>query len=84
MSARTGVCATCTKPVLWARTKTGQAHPLDREPVLNGNVEVDEQGRALVVRPDPEVARYRSHFATCPHAPLHRRFGGRGKNGGAQ
>ena len=44
-------------------------------PVLEpgGNIEFDNDGTARVVQPLPDVARFVSHFATCPHASSHRR-----------
>lgn len=77
-SSREGVrqCATCGAPVLWVRMASGRWSPLDPEPVDGGNVELLDGGRVRVVHAEPGVARYRSHFASCPHAELHRRHRG--------
>lgn len=46
--------------------------PLDAEPTVDGNIILDAMGKAYVVDADeyvnPKVARYTSHFATCPSA----------------
>jgi len=46
--------------------------PLDPEPAMDGNVFLDEQGRANVVAGPLEVPvgtrLYVSHYATCPDA----------------
>jgi hypothetical protein len=51
---------------------TGKAMPLDAEPTVDGNIILDAMGKAYVVDADeyvnPKVARYTSHFATCPSA----------------
>lgn len=74
-----GECSTCGAPVLWVRMMSGRAQPLDPEPVDGGNVELVEGGRVRVVKPELGVARYRSHFAGCAHAELHRRHRGGGR-----
>lgn len=71
-----GACRTCKAPIVWARTRTGMAIPLDPEPVPNGNVEVAGPAgevAASYVQAEPDVVRYVSHFATCPDAGQHRR-----------
>jgi len=67
-------CRSCNAPILWARSAKGKRRPmpLDPEPVPGGNVELVD-GEAWVVKPDPNVPRYVSHFATCPNAGQHRR-----------
>lgn len=57
----------CGAPVIWATTPRGKNIPLDPEPVAGGNLEL-RAGIAMVVTADPEVRRYRSHFASCPKA----------------
>lgn len=51
---------------------TGKTMPLDPSPVDGGNIEVRD-GFARVVKPEPGVQRYRSHFATCPLAAQFRK-----------
>lgn len=52
--------------------------PLDAQPVLRGNVVLDDQGRAVVLSSldlsnlPADVDRYRSHFASCPNSKGHR------------
>jgi len=57
-------CRSCKQPILWGKTVNGKAMPIDPEPVAGGNVELVD-GRANVVTPEPDVARYVSHFTTC-------------------
>jgi hypothetical protein len=58
----------CRAPIIWCGKITGDKPLiLDVVPVLNGNIELDEEtGFAHYVKPDPEIVRYVSHFATCP------------------
>lgn len=69
-------CRACGKPMVFYLTeKAGRAIPLDPEPHPDGNVLI-RMGRAVVLRKDAvhtEEPRYRSHFATCPHAEEFRR-----------
>ena len=73
-------CSSCGAPIRWAVSdKTGKRMPLDREPVVTGNVRViDERAYVLNqhernVANDQGVALYVNHFATCPNARKHRR-----------
>lgn len=69
-------CKTCGAKIVWVETEAGKSIPLDAEKVLGGNVEVEGGlvgGIARVVKPEPDVLRYVSHFATCPHARAHRK-----------
>lgn len=71
-------CRSCGAPIVWAVTRKGKRMPLDAEPVDGGNVVIVEPARGSVppvaeVREpaltDPSgLARYTSHFATCPQA----------------
>ena len=78
------VCRTCGAPVIWLHTLSGREMPLDAEPVADGNLVIVNTGQSRYVVPAPKQApepdlfrapelRYRSHFATCPHAKQHRR-----------
>lgn len=70
----------CGAPILWAKTTAGNAVPLDPDPVDGGNLELVgdwSAGRqsgviASYVQAEPGVARYVSHFATCPNSKDHR------------
>jgi hypothetical protein len=63
---------------------SGTNMPLDAEPSPRGNIFIPSDGvRAAFLNGDdlaennipPDVARYLSHFATCPNAARHRRKG---------
>ena len=52
---------------------TGRPNPLDPEPIVQGNVQIAEDGRGVPLsKSDAAAARargdtlYLSHFATCP------------------
>jgi len=47
--------------------------PLNPKPMDGGNIVLSERGQfldpvAVYVKPDPNVKRYVSHFATCPES----------------
>ena len=67
-------CASCGAELRWAETKNGKRIPLDVEPVINGNLELDGN-TVRYVTPDANAVpmRYRSHFVGCPGAGPHRR-----------
>ena len=72
-------CSSCGAAVRWVRTLAGKSMPLDAEPHPQGNVALDETGEVATVlgkgsaEKFAQLPRYRSHFATCPHAASHRR-----------
>ena len=73
-------CKSCRAPMIWARTENGKNVPLDAEPTPAGNIHLRADGVAVYVKKDqmdnplfPPERRYKSHYATCPHAPEHRR-----------
>lgn len=76
-------CRTCGAPILWAVTDAGDRMPVDAEPFEGGNIELAQLPHPMqglrVVMVDPAAPsmlgapRYRSHFATCPDAPTHRK-----------
>lgn len=77
-------CRSCGARLLWAITEKGRSIPLDRNPVPDGNIEIEEfeEGPPMsrVVSRQRELSpglfpatRYKSHFATCPEASQHRR-----------
>ncbi len=76
-------CNSCGAPIIWVRTKAGKSMPCDARPVVywekagaagkvvtpNGDV------RSCVFEGDAKTATgvgFISHFATCPHADMHR------------
>lgn len=80
MGVQVSACRSCGAPIRWALTERGRRIPLDPEPYTgpepSGLFRLD--GRvptAIAVPPGALEAGpvYRSHFATCPNAALHRR-----------
>jgi hypothetical protein len=65
-------CRSCHQPLIWVQTAAGESMPLNPRPVPGGNIEL-HNGVAHVVRPEPTVRRYTSHFANCPQANGHRK-----------
>lgn len=70
----------CKRTVLWCVHEDGtRPHPIDAEPVANGDTAVWLRGGRLVMKPYEEAdaakgaRRYQSHFATCPDAPKWRK-----------
>jgi len=51
--ARTALCRSCLKPIIWFKTATGKNMPVDAETVEAYDEELD-------------LSRHISHFATCP------------------
>lgn len=78
MSEQIKTCRSCGAPILWRHTLTGRPMPIDPEPVepIEGGtylVLLDGSCRAYLPEIDAGKPVYRSHFASCPHAGLHRR-----------
>lgn len=71
-----GRCRSCSAPILWVKTASGKATPLDAAPVADGEWCV-VAGVAVNVGAAPDLfappERYRVHWATCPNAGDHRR-----------
>lgn len=79
-------CRSCKEEILWAETKTGKPIPLDATPVRYARGARGLFGLVIGSKGDPialpvsdlpeeihyEIAAWRSHFATCPHADSHR------------
>jgi hypothetical protein len=72
---RPAECRSCKAPVYWAVTTAGNRMPVDVDQVPGGNIELEpmlfgtelrSQTVAHIVKPEPEVLRYRSHFVSCP------------------
>lgn len=70
-----GYCRSCNAAIWWVVTSANKRMPLDRGPVPDGNVVIDEDGRAVYLTKGAEAPgpRYVSHFATCPFAASHRK-----------
>lgn len=74
-------CKSCQAPIIWARSKEHQGHPMpfDATPVMDGawSLEEPEPGRYLALYCGPHnpgnETRYQTHFGTCPQASAHRR-----------
>ena len=75
-------CRKCTArikfvPVQFSRSKRSDAHPIDAEPAVSGNIYQTDSGLCLIAR-GAELKRvlaeryrvefYSSHFDTCPGA----------------
>lgn len=72
----TALCESCSAEIRWVTLESGRPMPLDPAPHPNGNVIVGVGGRYRVLdgsQLPAEVAAWRSHFATCPHASRHRK-----------
>lgn len=78
------LCRSCKARIFFAKTANGSQMPLDFYPVPDGNVMVNEEGVALVLKKAdlfsetvqlPEMPRYKSHFSTCPAAAAYRKAG---------
>lgn len=78
-------CGSCNAPMLWAKTIQGRPIPIDAsdqggylapEVVPDGNLTLERGSfpdTAVVRYVQPGEGRYRTHFATCPDGPSHRR-----------
>lgn len=78
-------CRSCNAEIVWARTERGKRMPLDADPVADAIAEtrglfvlreVDHADGPLAVAAwglEGTEAHYRSHFASCPQAALHRK-----------
>lgn len=70
------LCRSCNQPIMWVPLN-GKQYPVNLPRQLGGNIEFD--GTARIVDSDPTVARFVSHFATCPDAASWRRPPGHGQ-----
>lgn len=68
-------CKSCGAEIFWMKTVAGKSMPLDRKPVMGGNISLGfgTDHLAYVVESHPGIERYVSHFATCPSAKQHRK-----------
>lgn len=60
-------CNSCGAEIVWARTATGKAMPMERDDGGDWVIVDGEARRAVLVRKG--TPRYVSHFAKCPQAP---------------
>ncbi len=69
-------CSSCGQPMLFVKTEKGKMMPLDQEPCEDGNI-ILINGIAHYAKKtdmfDAAEPRYKSHFASCPHGPSHRK-----------
>jgi hypothetical protein len=71
-------CRSCGAPVKWCKTETGKRIPMNPTPDPDGIWLIwPTLHTPTIMRPTAqtphEVARYTSHFATCPEASTWRR-----------
>ncbi len=57
-------CRSCGARIVWAKTSTGKAIPVDADPVEHGNIVLSSGGVAEVG--PAGSGTHVSHFATCP------------------
>ena len=69
MGSEVQKCRSCGAPILWVRTTTGKAMPVDAKPEKRIVLDPADTGQPT----GRVVDTYVSHFATCPHAAKHRR-----------
>ena len=53
-------CSSCGAPIVWFKTEAGKWAPVDAGTVEAADMNLD-------------ITRHKSHFATCPNAPSHRK-----------
>lgn len=67
----------CSASIIWAQTNANTWMIVDVDQVPGGNVELQERAGmpplARVLKPDPDVKRYRPHWSSCPDAGTFRR-----------
>jgi hypothetical protein len=69
-------CQSCGARLRWVVTTSGSLMPLDAEPAPDGNIAIEPLERFRMVplaeRAASTVPLFKSHFATCPNATMHR------------
>jgi hypothetical protein len=74
-------CRSCRAKIVWCVTENGRRNPIDPEPVLGGNLIVKDRTvtppMVKVVKPNPNVKRFVSHFVTCPQSKNWRKKDGK-------
>jgi hypothetical protein len=77
--ATIGRCKSCGATIFWTVTEAGKRMPCNLVAAEKGNLVVDfstdppTSRHATKLEAWPVVARYVSHFATCPTAEKHRK-----------
>lgn len=74
MEVRTSQCRTCKAEIVWAVTPKGKNMPVDSTPVPDGGWmlrEGDDDKPHAVAADGSDMARYQSHFKSCPNASQH-------------
>jgi hypothetical protein len=76
-------CNSCGAEIVWAKTLSGKAIPINAHPVDDGNIAIDHEGTAIIMTEGEAscatmLVRYKAHFATCPNAAQHRKPRGQG------
>lgn len=73
-------CSKCAAPLFWLKHEgTGKVAPIDREPVVGGNITIDPIAGTYRIVPkaerelSPNRPRHKNHFVTCPEAESFRR-----------
>lgn len=91
-------CDSCGEIIVWALTVNGEWMPVDAEPAEHGGtivlaVSADGQVHARTVDRKSSSTRaaaaagvelHRAHWASCPHADMHRRRAARAQHRGRQ
>lgn len=82
----------CGAPIIWTKTTTGKAMPVDAYPSDDGNVVLERVGPTVLAFVysttaaarvmTPAAPLHKSHFATCPDAASFRRKGEHRVHGG--
>jgi hypothetical protein len=72
MGDKIHVCRCGTEFVFRKHETSNRLAPIEVEPAANGTVEVLPNGRYRI-GPAGDGPRFKSHFATCPHASGFRR-----------
>lgn len=77
-------CSSCGAAILWVKTVNGKRMPLDEYPTPDGNVVLVDGVAFSAYTLDALEGRdlYKSHFATCPNSPMHRKPKRAGKEPG--
>lgn len=64
-------CKYCGQPIVWAKTPKGKMMSFDKSPVDDGEWTLDTAGEGAPHARRAEAGtliRYKTHWATCPHA----------------
>lgn len=79
LRAAAAKCKSCQAPIRWIQTTAGKHMPVDYDPHEAGNILLWPDGRSKPCETGgpaggipADATLHFSHFATCPHADLHR------------